>query len=68
MNRNLHTRLERLETAKADALPLIIAGTDLAECEAELARLTAEGRMTGRSPILVVTGVPGPEADMPATW
>jgi hypothetical protein len=68
MNRNLHARLEKLETAETDAQPYIIAGCDLAECEEELARLTGEGRMAGRSPILVVTGVPGPDTDMPATW
>jgi hypothetical protein len=67
MNRNLRTRLEKLETAETDAQPYIIAGCDIAECEAELARLTADGRMVGRSPVLVVTGVPGPDG-VPASW
>jgi hypothetical protein len=66
MNRNLSARLDKLETAETDAQPYIVAGTDLAECEAELARLTAEGRMVGRKPILVATGVP--RADGERSW
>jgi hypothetical protein len=59
MSRALLARIARVEAARsAHRGALIIAGADRAECDEQLRQAEAAGRVTGREPVLILTGVP----------
>ena len=59
MSRALLTRVARLEARSAHkGEALVIVGMDRAECDAQLRQAEAAGRVTGREPVLILTGVP----------
>jgi hypothetical protein len=60
MSRNLLSRIARLEAVRSarKGEALIIVGTDRAECDEQLRQAEAAGRVAGREPVLILTGVP----------
>jgi hypothetical protein len=59
MSRVLLTLIARLEAAKsAQGRGSVLLGADRAECNVHLRQAGAAGRVTGREPVLIVTGVP----------
>ncbi len=59
---SLARRLSRLEQARRDAAPreaIIVLAVHRADADKQLAAHGVAGRLTGRNPVLVVTGVGG---------
>ena len=57
MNRSMKVRLQKLESG-IDPEVVIIAGYDFAECRLRADALEAAGKLKGRVPLFVATGVP----------
>jgi hypothetical protein len=62
MSRSINLRLGRLEARSVSAAKpqtaLVIVARDQGEAACQLADLRANGRATGRVPLIVLTGVP----------